>query len=101
MKKHDWKDKGLCLDYDTDLFFEKYEEGTVEFRKNLDQFCLNCPVVKKCFAVGVSGKEYGLWGGIYLEQGEPSKEFNIHKNKEDWSLHWKSLTMEVGDGLSR
>ena len=94
-KRNKWKDEGLCINYETSLFFEQYEEGSVEFKNNMDQFCLNCPMIKTCFAVGVSGKEYGLWGGIYLEEGEPSKEFNSHKNKESWSNHWQALTMET------
>lgn len=67
-KRNKWKDDGLCINYETSLFFEQYEEGSIEFRSNMDQFCLNCPMIKTCFAVGVSGKEYGLWGGIYLEE---------------------------------
>jgi hypothetical protein len=94
MKGNKWKDSGLCLGQDTNSFFEKYEEGSIEYKNNMDQFCLNCPVLKTCFAVGVSGKEYGLWGGIYLEEGEPSKEFNSHKTKESWSTHWQALTLE-------
>lgn len=95
MKNQKWKDSGLCLGQDTSMFFEKYEEGSIEYKNNMDQFCLNCPVVKTCFAVGVSGKEYGLWGGIYLEDGEPSREFNSHKTKEGWVNHWKTLTMDI------
>ena len=94
MKNQKWKTEGLCIDYDTDFFFDKYEEGSVDFKTNIDQFCLKCPVMKTCFANGVSGKEFGVWGGIYLEYGEPSKDFNSHKNKEDWSNHWKILTMD-------
>lgn len=97
MKNQKWKTKGLCLDYDTNFFFDAYEENSIEFKKNIDQFCLKCPVSKTCFAVGVSGKEYGVWGGIYLESGEPSKEFNSHKTKEDWANHWKILTMDTLD----
>lgn len=95
MKNQKWKNDGLCIDYDISMFFEKYEEGSIEYKNNLDQFCLNCPVVKMCFAVGVSGKEYGLWGGVYLEDGEPSREFNSHKTKENWVKHWKTLTMDI------
>ena len=94
MKSHKWKDRALCLGQETNSFFEKYEEGSIEYKANMDQLCLNCPVLKTCFAVGVSGKEYGLWGGIYLEEGEPSKEFNSHKTKESWATHWQALTLE-------
>jgi hypothetical protein len=38
-----------------------------------------------CFAAGVSGKETGVWGGVYFEQGDISREFNRHKVKEGWA----------------
>ena len=93
MKQHLWKDQALCLGSNTDIFFDKYEdqEGS---RNEIDLLCKKCPVRKICFANGVSGKEWGVWGGVYLENGEISKEFNKHKNKKDWSLVWQSLTME-------
>lgn len=93
MKQHLWKDEGLCLHSDTNLFFDIYEEQS-ETRNFVDSLCRSCPVAKTCFAVGVSGKEYGVWGGIYLELGEISKEFNNHKSKQDWSYTWQALTME-------
>lgn len=92
MPKHEWKDAASCLDYDTNLFFEKYEDS-LELRPAIDKICMDCPVVKECFAVGISQKEWGVWGGIYLESGEISKEFNIHKSKSDWSSTWNKLTM--------
>jgi hypothetical protein len=55
---------------------------------------MKCPVAKVCFANGVSGKEWGVWGGIYLENGEISKEFSKHRNKEQWGELWKTLTTE-------
>jgi hypothetical protein len=93
MKQHLWKDSAECLGSDTNIFFDKYEED-VESRDFVDSLCRTCPVAKKCFAVGVSGKEWGVWGGIYLESGEISKEFNSHKNKKDWFYTWQALTME-------
>ena len=93
MRQHLWKDDGKCLNLDTNLFFDKYEEN-IETRPIVDKLCITCPVAKTCFAVGVSGKEWGVWGGIYLEGGEISKEFNSHKNKKDWAYTWQALTME-------
>ena len=77
----------------TNFYFEEYEDN-VELRSGIDKICMSCPVRKICFANGVSGKEWGIWGGVYLEGGEISKEFNKHKTKQDWSLIWQSLTME-------
>ena len=89
-----WKDDGICKDkIDQNLFFDAYEEQ-LEIRSSIDSLCLSCPVAKTCFAVGISGKEWGVWGGVYLVDGEISKEFNNHKTKNDWSNTWKYLTME-------
>jgi hypothetical protein len=93
MHKLKWKDNGSCFDYDTNLFFEKYEDDVI-LRPAIDKLCNNCLVQKTCFAVGVSSKEYGVWGGIYLDAGEISKEFNDHKSTNDWSNTWQNLTMD-------
>lgn len=94
MHKLKWKDSAACLEYDTNLFFDKYEEDFL-LRPAIDKLCNGCPVQKTCFAVGVSSKEYGIWGGIYLESGAISKEFNDHKSPEDWSVIWQNLTLEA------
>ena len=93
MNKHKWKDQALCLDYDTNIFFDKYEEEE-NIRPAVDKLCSECPVAKSCFAVGITGKEWGVWGGIYLENGIISKEFNSHKTKSNWAETWQFLTME-------
>jgi len=92
MNKHKWKDDASCLDYDTNIFFDKYEEEEL-LRPAVDDLCMSCPVMKSCFAVGISQQEWGVWGGIYLEGGEISKEFNNHKNKAIWGSVWQQLTM--------
>ena len=93
MNKFKWKDDAVCLDYDTNLFFEKYEDDEL-LRPAIDALCSSCPVRKECFSVGISGKEWGVGGGVYLENGEISKEFATHKSKDDWGMTWQSLTME-------
>jgi hypothetical protein len=93
MKQHLWKDDARCLDYDTNLFFDKYEDEE-GIRPAIDAVCQACPVRKTCFAVGISGKEWGVWGGIFLEGGKISREFNNHKSKKDWGSVWQHLTME-------
>lgn len=79
---------------DTNIFFDKYEEDQ-HLASSVDSLCQKCPVNKNCFAWGISNKEWGVWGGIYLKDGKIDKEFNAHKNKEDWFNIWESLTMEV------
>jgi hypothetical protein len=95
MKKHEWKDKASCYKYDTNIFFEKYENDLM-LRPAIDKLCLECPVMKECFSVGITQKEWGVWGGIYLEQGEISREFNKHKTKPIWANIWQTLTMGSG-----
>ena len=82
MNRYEWKDNAACLDYDTNVFFDKYEEDEL-LRPAVDLLCSQCPVRKECFSVGISGKEWGVWGGVYLENGEISKEFSNHKTKAD------------------
>lgn len=93
MNKYKWKDKSACLDYDTNLFFDKYEEDQL-LRPAIDKLCSECVVRKECFAVGVSQKEWGVWGGIYLEAGQISKEFSDHRTKQSWGETWQNLTMD-------
>lgn len=94
MNKNEWKDNGLCRDYDTNMFFDKYEESET-LRPAIDKLCASCPVRRQCFAVGVSQKEWGVWGGVYVENGKVSREFNKHRTKADWGKTWSYLTMEV------
>jgi hypothetical protein len=93
MHKLKWKDEASCVGYDTNMFFDKYEESE-SFREAIDQLCMSCPVLKTCFSVGVSQKEWGVWGGVYLESGDISKEFNSHRSEKEWSNVWTILTNE-------
>lgn len=93
MHKNRWKDSAACADYDPNIFFDKYEEDEA-LRLAIDELCSQCPVSRTCFAVGVSSKEWGVWGGVYLVDGTLSKEFNSHKSKSSWAETWKYLTIE-------
>lgn len=91
MQSNDWKQSASCLNYETNLFFDDYEENE-SLRTAIDKVCSTCPVARQCFAVGVSQKEWGVWGGIYLENGKINREFNSHRTKQDWADTWKYLT---------
>ena len=82
-----------CRDMDFNLFFDKYEEDH-SLAKKVDLLCIKCPAQRQCLAYAVSNKEWGVWGGVYFEDGKISKEFNQHKTKEDWFEVWSSITME-------
>jgi hypothetical protein len=87
----EWKDQGLCKGMDTEVFFDKYEADE-NVRAAVEDLCMSCPVARDCFATGVSQKSWGVWGGIYLENGEISREFSKHLTKKDWGQKWKRLT---------
>jgi len=93
MQDQSWKDQAACLGEEVNDYFDNYEED-VELRSVIDQVCRECPVRKMCFSAGVSGKETGVWGGVYFEQGDISREFNRHKGREGWVNTWQSLTMD-------
>jgi hypothetical protein len=93
MQDQSWKNKAACLGENVDDYFDNYEED-VELRSVIDKVCRECPVRKMCFAAGVSGKETGVWGGVYFEQGDISREFNKHKAKEGWAKTWQALTTD-------
>jgi hypothetical protein len=89
----EWMKQARCKNFDTELFFDKYEED-VELREDVDTMCSMCPVARHCLANGVSHKGWGVWGGIYLVDGEISREFNNHKTKAKWAATWKYLTVD-------
>lgn len=91
MSNENWKDEAICAGDDVNLFFDTYEQD-IEVRKEIDSLCSICPVARICFANGVSTKAIGVWGGIYLNDGKVSREFNRHKTKQDWANTWQYLT---------
>lgn len=93
MARSDWTQEARCLNLDTNLFFDRYEED-VDLRFAIDSLCESCPVQRQCLANAVSRQEWGVWGGVFFEKGKISKEFNNHKSKSDWFDVWTALTME-------
>lgn len=91
--RHEWKDDANCLNLEVNLFFDKYEDD-LEVRPEVDKLCFKCPLARHCFAVGVSQKEWGVWGGIYLENGKISREMSRHRSKQDWFNTWQVLTTD-------
>jgi len=84
---------GMTVDSNFDWFYDLYETDK-ESAKQVDEICIHCPVIKQCHSAGVSGKEKGVWGGVYMDLGRPDKQHNSHKDKETWKrlkkLHGKN-----------
>jgi hypothetical protein len=92
-EKKKWIDEAICKGDEVNQFFDDYEED-LELRKDIDSLCAMCPVARECFAFGISQKSWGVHGGVYLETGKVSREFNRHKSKDDWAKTWQNLTID-------
>ena len=85
----DWQDLASCRGLGSvpgrssaSLFsFEEYQDN-ISYRHVIDQLCSHCPVQTACLMAGRDGKETGVWGGIYLEDGLPHEKYNEHKTEE-------------------
>ncbi len=84
-----WQDLGSCAGMVTEsenqieIFFDDYESDPF-IAESTDQMCMSCPVAKQCGLAGVRGKEWGVWGGVYLRDGKIDKTRNAHKSDADW-----------------
>lgn len=83
MLSDEWVVKAKCRSFDRELFFDKYEDDPV-LAKTVDEICLTCPVIADCFNHGTTNAEWGVWGGVYLVDGEINNTKNAHKTKEKW-----------------
>lgn len=90
----EWSKGALCLGMPTNLFFDDYEEDS-KIAKHVDSFCMSCPLQRECLSVGVGRRESGVWGGIYLQEGQIHEDCNAHKTKDDWSKLWLRLTTQM------
>lgn len=90
-----WYHIAACKNMPVNWFFDDYEND-VETAKQTDQICLSCPVAKFCLEDALESKQkYGVWGGVYLSYGKPSKSLNKHKTPDVWKqlrkIHGKSI----------
>lgn len=83
LNNEEFLDQALCNGMDVNKFFDRYEEDQ-ELAKQIDSLCLSCPVIAECFNRGVSSESWGIWGGVYLIDGEIDKSRNSHKTKQVW-----------------
>lgn len=68
-----------------DNFYEEYENDEV-LAGVMDAICLSCPVRLICRDEGIENDEYGLWGGIFLDNGKISEARNAHKSDAVWEI---------------
>jgi hypothetical protein len=78
-----WYQLAACSGADINMFYDDYETDKF-LATQVDEMCLHCPVISQCYNEGISNKEKGVWGGIYLDLGRVDRENNLHKTKEVW-----------------
>lgn len=79
----EWYHLSVCQGMPTNYFYDDYEIDQL-FAGVMDSICLSCPVRALCLREGVENQEYGLWGGVYLNNGKPDEARNSHKTEEVW-----------------
>ena len=67
-----------------DILFDAYESSPKDAMAT-DDMCLGCPVIRQCLQTGEENKEWGVRGGVYLENGKINKARNAHKTPEVWA----------------
>lgn len=57
----DWREQGLCRQYDPDTFFGKTTPDVHEAKR----ICRGCPVREQCTQFALDNDErFGVWGGL-------------------------------------
>ncbi|MFH8443234.1 WhiB family transcriptional regulator [Streptomyces sp. NPDC018026] len=63
----DWRERGLCLGEDPDLFFPVARVNSGQWAVQTDEakdVCRQCPVAERCLAWALAaGPVEGIWGG--------------------------------------
>lgn len=89
-----WYQLAACSGSDVNLFYDTYESDS-KMATQVDEMCLHCPVISQCYNEGISNKEKGVWGGVYLDLGRIDRENNKHKSQDTWKrlkkIHGSSL----------
>lgn len=80
-----WYHVSVCRGMDLNWFYDDYEADSV-FAANMDTICLACPVRSMCLRDGVENQEYGLWGGVFLNNGKMDPARNSHKTDDIWAV---------------
>lgn len=79
-----WYQLAACAGTDINMFYDDYEADKY-LATQVDEMCMHCPVIRQCYNEGISSKERGVWGGIYMDLGRADKEYNAHKTPDVWS----------------
>lgn len=76
---------GSVTSVNNDIFFDVYESDRIAAEQT-DQMCIHCPVAKQCLTYAVENKMTGVWGGVYMNNGNIDRKFNSHKTSDIWKV---------------
>lgn len=79
----EWYHLAVCQNMKTNWFYDDYESDSL-FAVVMDSICMSCPVRVLCLREGVENSEHGLWGGVYLNNGNQDPAKNAHKTEDIW-----------------
>lgn len=88
--EREWYHVGICRGMKTNWFYDDYESDSL-FAEVMDTICMSCPVRALCLREGIENQEYGLWGGVYLNNGKTDEARNAHKSDDIWKEIRRSL----------
>lgn len=69
----DWQEHAVCQWEDPEMFdgFPRRASGRDWERiAQAQRVCAECPVREQCLTLGISERYSGVWGGLYLSQGQ-------------------------------
>lgn len=91
---HKWQGEAACRSTNLESYFDDYENDTEPFdiRTQVDVTCIGCPVVRTCLVYGKYYRLTGVWGGVYLLDGDMDPEMNQHKTPDNWAQLYASIT---------
>lgn len=92
MGRHDWRSDARCKGQNPEFFFDKFEmdEEPHLLRKEITDFCLECPVRRECMKIAIARDPYGykiegVYAGLYWRDGQIVSEFNAHVDLLNWT----------------
>lgn len=62
-----WAEKAICADFDGPDYADP---PNAETAARAASSCLACPVRPECGAYGRASRGWGVWGGVWLENGK-------------------------------
>jgi WhiB family redox-sensing transcriptional regulator len=73
--KPNFMSQGACIGYPTRWWFPEHgdEKEQQDQLKTAKEICNNCPVRLQCYEFGSRTGSAGVWGGVTLDRGKPTR----------------------------